>query len=220
MEKLKLPAFFTIMTIFSLVFGSPVTSARIDGVTFNDEYTINATRLTIRGYAILNYMFVIRAYAGALYLPADTASSRALSETPRILELHYFHAISAQDFRESTTAMIKKNTTSREFNSLRQQVDALNALYRNVVPGDRYRAVYVPGKGTTLYLKGRALGTVPVPGDRYRAVYVPGKGTTLYLKGRALGTVPGAALSKAFFSIWIGKNPIDKGFRNRLLGTP
>ena len=191
MEKLKLPAFFTIMTIFSLVFGSPVTSARIDGVTFNDEYTINATRLTIRGYAILNYMFVIRAYAGALYLPADTASSRALSETPRILELHYFHAISAQDFRESTTAMIKKNTTSREFNSLRQQVDALNALYRNVVPGDRYRAVYVPGKGTTLYLK-----------------------------GRALGTVPGAALSKAFFSIWIGKNPIDKGFRNRLLGTP
>lgn len=191
MEKLKIPIFFTIMLIFSLMFRGPVTSARIDGITFNDEYTINATRLPIRGYAILNYMFVIRAYAGALYLPPETASSRALSETPRILELHYFHAISAQDFRESTTEMIKKNTTSQEFNSLRQQVNMLNALYRNVVPGDRYRAEYIPGKGTTLYLK-----------------------------SQALGTVPGADFSKAFFSIWIGKNPIDKKFRNRLLGTP
>lgn len=191
MEKLKIPVFFTIMLIFSLMFRGTAMSARIDGVTFNDEYTINATRLPIRGYAILNYMFVIKAYAGALYLPAETASSRALSETPRILELHYFHAISAQDFRESTTEMIKKNTTSQEFNSLRQQVNMLNALYRNVVPGDRYRAVYVPGEGTTLYLK-----------------------------GQALGTVQGADFSKAFFSIWIGKNPIDKKFRNRLLGTP
>lgn len=187
----KINIFFIIPFVFLVTFTGPATSARIDGVVFNDGYTVNATTLSLRGYAILNYMFVIKAYAGALYLPAETASSRALSETPRILELHYFHAISAQDFRESTTAMIKKNTTSQEFNSLRQQVDALNALYRNVVPGDRYRAVYVPGEGTTLYLK-----------------------------GRALGTIPGAALSKAFFSIWIGKNPIDKKFRNRLLGTP
>jgi hypothetical protein len=191
MAMRKIIIFFVIQFILLITLDGPVIPARIDGVMFNDIYTVNETPLSLRGYAILNYMFVIRAYAGALYLPAETASSRALSETPRILELHYFHAISARDFRESTTAMIKKNTTSREFNSLRQQVDALNALYRNVVPGDRYRAVYVPGEGTTLYLK-----------------------------DRALGTVPGAALSKAFFSIWIGKNPIDKGFRNRLLGIP
>ncbi len=173
----------------TLAISHPLISAVIDGIPFNDRYEVNGAQLNLRGLAVLNYMLVIRAYAGALYLPPDAASSQALADRPRILELHYFHAISAEDFRESTAEMIRRNTTVREFNEMSRQVSAMNALYRSVRPGDRYRAEYDPARGTTLYLG-----------------------------GRALGTVEGAAFSRAFFSIWIGGNPIDRAFRDRLLG--
>ncbi len=189
MMFLKKLHFFIVPLIFMALHAGPALSAQIDGVTFPDEYRAGDGRLAIRGYAILNYMLVIRAYAGALYLAPAVPRSHALSDTPRILELHYFHAISAEEFRTSTTEMIRRNTTPETFNGIRREIDAMNALYRNVSPGDRYRAEYIPGKGTTLYLK-----------------------------GKALGTVSGEVFSKAFFSIWIGSNPIDRSFRDRLLG--
>lgn len=169
---------------------SNIYSAQIEEVYFNDSYSLPSGEITLRGYSILNYMMIIRAYAGALYLKPGIASDQALSGTPRILELYYFHKISANDFRESTIKMIKKNTDSAGFSRIENQIYSFNGLYRDVKPGDRYRSEYIPEKGTTLYLNGKALGTIQ--GDEF---------------------------SRAFFSIWIGKNPIDKKFRDRLLGS-
>jgi len=169
--------------------GSGIYSAQIEGVYFQDAYSTPSGNLNLRGFSILNYMIVIDAYAGALYLKAETPPDQALSAVPKILELYYFHKIAAEDFRESTIEMIKKNTDSAGFIRIKNQIDTLNTFYRDVNPGDRYRAEYTPAGGTTLYLNGKALGTVK--GDEY---------------------------SRAFFSIWIGRNPIDKKFRDRLLG--
>jgi hypothetical protein len=178
-----------IITTILTLSGSGIYSAQIDGVYFQDVYSSPSGNLNLRGYSILNYMMVIKAYAGALYLQPSINSDQALSGTPRILELYYFHKIAADDFRESTIEMIKKNIDSAGFIRIQNQVDQFNTFYRDVIPGDRYRAEYTPAGGTTLYLNGRALGTIK--GDEF---------------------------SRAFFSIWIGKNPIDKKFRDRLLG--
>jgi hypothetical protein len=118
-----------------------------------------------------------------------TPSSSVLGEPPRILELYYYHKISAQDFRESTIEMIKRNTTDAEFGIISERLNRFNSFYRDVKPGDRYRAEYIPGRGTTLYLN-----------------------------ETPLGTIQGNDFSKAFFSIWIGRDPIDKKFRDKLLG--
>ncbi len=178
-----------ILLISFSVIPSALHSAEIDGIYFRDEYSAEGERLKLRGYSILNYMFVIRAYAGALYIRPETQSSQVLDDTPRILELYYFHKITMEDFRESTTEMIKRNTTDPGFRAIKERLGTFNGFYRGVKPGDRYRAEYIPGKGTTLYLN-----------------------------GRSLGTVKGNDFSKAFFSIWIGRSPIDKKFRDRLLG--
>lgn len=167
----------------------PLFSAEIEGIYFNDDYNVNNIKLPVRGYAVFNYMLVIKAYAGALYLPSNLSPSLALSETPRIIELHYFHEISAEDFRVTTIEMIKRNTTPEEFLKIEPTVNTFNGFYKRVKPGDRYRAEYNPLKGTTLYLN-----------------------------GKSLGLVKGGKFSKAFFSIWIGEKPIDKKFRDRLLG--
>lgn len=190
MRKQKLRSTIYIMILSILLSVTPkLHSAEIDGVYFNDEYSAGGKKLGLRGYAILNYMLVIKAYAGALYMENGTPSSSVLGETPRILELYYFHKISAEDFRESTIEMIKRNTTGAEFGIISERLNRFNSFYRGVKPGDRYKAEYIPGRGTTLYLN-----------------------------GAPLGTIPGNDFSKAFFSIWIGRDPIDKKFRDKLLG--
>lgn len=182
-------AIYAIILLLLLPVASDLRSAEIDGVYFNDEYSAGNRKLNIRGYAILNYMLVIRAYAGALYMENGIPASSVLGETTRVLELYYFHKISAEDFRVSTVEMIKRNTTVEGFGKISERLNTFNTLYRDVKPGDRYRAEYIPGRGTTLYLN-----------------------------GRPLGGVPGNDFSKAFFSIWIGRDPIDRKFRDKLLG--
>jgi len=180
-----------VLSVAAIIISSPAIalSAQIDGIFFNDKYSANVTELNLRGTSILNYMIVIQAYAGALYLDRGAPSDQALSDRPSIIELYYFHNILAEDFREPTAETIKKNTDTEGFSRILEELKVFNRLYREFKPGDRYRADYIPGKGATIYLNGKALGTV--------------KGTEFL---------------KAFFSIWIGKNPIDKGFRDRLLG--
>ena len=178
---------FTLVLI--LLVSPSLHGAQIEGVNFEDTAVISGKTATLRGTGLLRYMLFIKAYVGAFYLENGISSSDALTDVPRRLVLHYFHAIPGEDFATATTEMIKKNVSYSRFRALQPEIAQLNALYKDVKPGDEYRATYIPGIGTELALN-----------------------------GTVLGVVPGAEYSAAFFSIWIGKNPIDKGFRNNLLG--
>lgn len=85
--------------------------------------------------------------------------------------------------------LIQKNSPPAVWEKIRSRTDEFNTMYRDVKKGDRYRTVYQPGKGTTLFLNQQELGTVE---DR--------------------------EFSEAFFGMWIGKTPIDTRFRDKLLG--
>lgn len=103
--------------------------------------------------------------------------------------LDYRLGIPAKKFGEATTAKIKESVSNEVYNRLALKIDQLNRLYRDVNSGYRYALTYIPGKGTTL-----SYNTIP------------------------LGTIEGVEFSKALFAIWIGENPIDGDFRDRLLG--
>ena len=55
------------------------------------------------------------------------------------------------------------------------------------------------------------------PGDRYARTYVPDQGTELSYNGQPLITIQGADFAAAYFGIWLGKDPIDKDMRSRLI---
>jgi len=164
-------------------------SVEISGVKFPASYTHESRNLTLRGYAVLNYMYVIKAYAGAFYLEEGKIRAEALGRSARVLELEYFRNIKGEDFATATDAMIKKNVTPAQYQAMKDRVDRFNSLYRDVKPGDRYRALYIPGRGTALYHNNRLISTTE--GDDF---------------------------AFAFFSVWLGKNPIDENFRSKLLG--
>jgi len=175
---------------FLLMFSTaPLNATRIEDVDFNERHTAQEKALTLRGVALLRYMVIIKAYVGAFYLDENLTADQLFRDGMKRLELHYFHAIPAADFVKSTTIMIEKNVSPRQFNKLRPQIEQMNALYRDVKPGDRYAATYIPGVGTELALN-----------------------------GKPLGIVPGLEFANAYFSIWLGDHPIDKGFRKHLMG--
>ena len=161
-----------------------------DGEMFPQRRDEAPYQLLLRGSGVLRYMVLIKVYAGAFYLAEETRIADALHpQAARRLEFHYYYGISAADLVASTTEMIQRNTSPETFTRLQPEIDQFNRLYRDVVPGDRYAATYIPGRGTRLSLN-----------------------------GESLGEVAGADFAAALFSIWLGENPIDKTLRQRLLG--
>jgi hypothetical protein len=176
--------------LFCLFLSAPAIQAvSVGGAEFSERRRVGDSNTTLRGSALLKKMMFVKVYAGAFYLEEGAPAAEALGDVPKALVLHYFRSISAADLAKATRVMMEKNTSPDQFEALLPKIERMNSLYRDVEPGDRYTAVYIPADGTTLFFN-----------------------------GNPLGTVEGSAFSRAYFAIWIGENPIDEGFRNSLLG--
>lgn len=55
-------------------------------------------------------------------------------------------------------------------------------------------------------------------GDSLVLTYVPGKGTVVKGKGQELTTIEGDDFGRALFSVWLGKDPVDAGLKQKMLG--
>ncbi len=174
-----------------LMFSRPglASITRVSGTEFSNIVKTDQTRLHLKGAAMLTYLLFIEAYAGALYLPEEIDGSRALDDVAKQLVLEYRVSISSEDLAKATLEQIRSSVSSQTFTQLLPDIEALNRLYKSVKPGDRYSLTYTPGTGTQL-IHNKTL----------------------------LGTIKGAEFAKAMFGIWIGSNPIDTRFRDRLLG--
>ena len=156
------------------------------GESFNRVVEENGQRYELLGSGVFKYM-IWTAYAGAYYQVEGVTDPQPLSEVPRRLELAYFHAIDAEDFAEATLETIQKNLTMYEFNQVEEDIEALNARYRNVEPGDRY--------------------VLSWDGEQLR----------LALNGEVLFEGGDADAASAMFGIWLGETPLGENFRDELL---
>jgi hypothetical protein len=170
---------------------SGVHGAEIEGVFFKDSYTVAEHRLSIRGTGLFRYLGFIKAYVGALYIADEKPTKDVLSDTAKRLEVEYFHAIKGEDFGSATNKVITQNIDAEALERLQPRIEKHNALYEDVQPGDRYSLTYVPGKGTELALN-----------------------------GKPKGVIEGADFAFAIYAMWLGQNPMNKSFRQQLLGLP
>jgi hypothetical protein len=58
-----------------------------------------------------------------------------------------------------------------------------------------------------------------VEGDEILLAYVPGKGTSVSIRGTEKGTVEGKDFTDALFSVWLGANPVQEDLKKALLGS-
>ena len=163
------------------------SSVTENGESFARSVEEAGQRYTLIGSGVFRYM-IWTAYAGAYYQLEGETQPQPLSNTPRRLELAYFHAIEASDFAEATEKTLQDTLTLYEFNQIEAPLERLNQRYRDVVPGDRYLLSW--------------------NGEQLR----------LSLNGEVLIEEQSADFASAMFSIWLGEQPLDDDFRDALLG--
>ena len=173
----------------NLLMVPPAGGTEIENVVFDKQVMAGQQVLEIKGAGILRYLRFIKAYAGALYAQPGLAPAAILSDTPKRLEIEYFHDLKGKDFGPATYKGLSKNLDAAAIERLRPRIDYHNSLYVDVQPGDRYALTYIPGKGTELALN-----------------------------GRTMGVIEGADFAAAIFSLWLGEYPYDTKFKKALLG--
>jgi len=189
-KPMKTSRMVSIALIVVMWAGVSAASVVVEGVRFPSDIEVKNTPMALQGYGLLRYMVFIKAYVGAFYLQEAVGEQDVLGPVAKRLELEYFHAIKGEDFAEATRRKIADNIGAEKAARLQPRIDRLAALYRDVKPGDRYALTYVPGEGTELALNGEPLGVIP--GDDFQS---------------------------AVFAIWLGPSPIDRDFRQSLMGA-
>ena len=163
-------------------------SIAVEGVTFADEVQAGHITMPLQGVGLAKFLRTINVYAGALYLAPGVAPDRVLEDVPKRLELSYFRAIQAGDFGKAALKVLADNVPEATIARLKPRIEHMHGLYENVQPGDRYQLTYLPGVGTELSLN-----------------------------GVRKGVVEGADFASAYFSIWLGSDPINETLKEGLL---
>jgi Chalcone isomerase-like len=162
-------------------------NVEVGGVRFSPVIPTATSELALHGSAVLRYRVLLRAYAAALYLARGTEGKRALDDVPKRLELESFWRIEAADFGRTADALLARTLSASQLATLRDRLAHLHAHYEDVAPGDRYALTYVQGVGTE---------------DSKN--------------GRRLAVIAGSDFAFAYFSMWLGDDPIDAGLRDEL----
>lgn len=171
--------------------GLTAAGATIHGVRFAESRQAGDLTLKLVGTGLQRYAYVYHVCVAALYLPAGTKPSDALTNVPKTLEIEYFHTIRADQFASLTVKGVKANTPPAEFARVEARLGDFVAAYRSVQPGDRYALTFLPGDGTTLALNGKTV--IQIPGDDF---------------------------ARALYAVWLGKKPVTEGLKAGLLGKP
>ena len=163
-------------------------AAQIKNVRFEDKVVVNKEELTLNGLAVLKWAMLFDVYAGAFYLPKEVPGPKWTEDVPKKLELAYFREIQAKGFADASDKILKDNLSAEEYQTLKERLATFYGFFQDVKAGDRYSINYIPGNGTELKLN-----------------------------GNVMGSVPGHDFAIAYFGIWLGNNPINKQFRDKLL---
>ena len=175
--------------LLSVILALSCSALCMGEVTHPDSIKVRDIPLKQAGQGILARWF-IKGCNMALYVEHDVTKETVLKDGARCLEFYYYRNIKADQFAHAAWKSIEENWTKKEIAAEKKNIDKLHAIYKDVSKGDRYRLMYVPNIGTTLFLNG-----------------VP------------LGTVKGSDFAKIYYSVWLGAQPIDKGLKEDLTGN-
>jgi len=170
---------------------TPVLAVEIGGVSLPDELAAGGDQLLLNG-AGLRKKFVIKVYAGGLYLPqkAGDPSKIIAADQPMAIRMHFIYKeVKGQKLIDTWNEGFAKAAGDRAA-AIRPQIERFNSYFS----GSAYK------------------------GDVYDLIYVPEDGVRVYIKGQLKGTVAGIDFKQALFAIWLGDRPADKGLKAGMLG--
>ena len=181
-----------ILTLIVLLFaaGAPALAGELAGVTMDEKTTVGDQALVLNGMA-LRSKAIFKVYVAGLYLPQKQTSWQKVlsSDTPRHLVMHWVRSVDTDSICGAWDDALEANVASPSA-ELEADFETLCKAMEDAKTGDRYVFTYVPGKGTTIEVK-----------------------------GKKKATIEGKDFADALFSAWIGEKPgPGEDFRDDLMG--
>lgn len=177
-----------IVSILCLTLASAAFAKEIGGVNIPDTLTAGKDHLMLNG-AGLRKKFVVKVYAGALYLlqKSNDAAKIIAADEPMAIRMQFIHdSVSADKLIAAWNEGFAKTNTS----AIKAQIDKFNAFFKQDAK----------------------------KGDSYDLVYIPGQGVNFSINGKMMGTIEGFEFKKALFGIWLTDPPADKDLKAGMLG--
>lgn len=168
-------------------------AASVGGVDIPERATVGGQVLALNG-AGLRTKFMVKVYAGALYLPRPAATTEeALSmEGPKRMHMHFIHKkLKKKKLTDAWREGFEGNLTAKEHEALSPLIDRFCALFKDTARGETYTFDYVPFEGAA---------------------------TKVYRNGKLLDTIKGEGFMRALLLIWLGERPADNSLKKAMLG--
>lgn len=177
--------------VFTVGASQTALARQCEGVTLPDSVTVDGTRLSLNGLGIREATALqVNVYIAALYL--ETTSNNAdqilASEQKKRIVLRFVRDVGRDDIVEAFESGFQNNSPG--------QVGALQAKIRQLLG-------YVADMSE---------------GQTMQFTYVPGTGLQVVINGQTKGTIAGEDFQRAFFALFIGPRPPNRGLRTGLLG--
>lgn len=174
--------------LFTLSAATPAFARACQGVNMPNNITVDGTQLVLNGMGIREAT-VLQVNVYVAGLYLETASRDA-------------NAILASDTRKRIVLRFVHDVDRDDV------VEAMREGFRNNAPGTSAAKIN--------QLVGWA--TAMRDGQTMQFTYIPGTGTEFSVNGQVKGTIDGADFGRAVFSLYIGRNPPNRGLRTGLLG--
>lgn len=177
-----------IPTVLALLLSLSAHAGTLAGVTLPDTASVGGQTLVLNGLGLREKYF-LDIYVGGLYLPAKSrdASQIINLDAPKRVVMHFIYShVTKDQISETFTEGIDKYP---QYAALKPKVNTFIAFMDDVKAGDEM--VYE---------------------------YVPGKGTSVIIRGQERGTIPGVDFMKLVFSIYVGPNPANEALKAGMLG--
>ncbi len=165
-------------------------AGEVAGVRMPDTITVEGKTLKLNGMG-LRKKVMFKVYVAGLYLENKSNAPLMVvsSEQVKQMQLHVLRSLKAAQVTEAIEEGFEKNSKA-QIGALKERLGKFSALFSDVKEGDQILMTYVPGKGTSVSIK-----------------------------GEEKGVVEGKDFADALFSVWLGGNPVQEDLKKALLGS-
>jgi Chalcone isomerase-like len=181
--------FMAMMASSLVAVGFRAEARELAGVKLDETVNVQGKELKLNGAGIRKKV-VFKVYVGGLYLEAPSKDGAALLASDQILRVKevWLRSVSKGKITDTYDEEFKHNAGA-DYDKLKDRIEKFTAAITDVNEGDEVLLTYVPGKGTTMTIK-----------------------------GTDVVTIEGKDFRQLLFGLWLGPSPGDKGLAEAMLG--
>lgn len=181
-----------IMMLMLLGAGNASAQTKIGGIVMPNVMKVSEVYLKMNGGGIRE-KYWINLYVGVLYVTTKTSDANSIinADEAMAIKMRIVSGMLSNDKLEEAVREGMEKSTKGNMDPVKDRMESLIA-------------------------KGFAEDVVE--GDVFDLIYVPGEGTSLHKNSKSLVTVKGLDFKKALFGVWLCDDPADESLKKKMLG--